>query len=89
MLQNLMVKLEPGDKCQYNNNFFLSFVKWKKGQSLKAFSINKMAESLGNRHEEITYVYELPFTERKQLCNILDMNKQWEILGKIILKLFL
>ena len=48
-----------------------------------------MAESLGNRHEEITYVYELPFTERKQLCNILDMNKQWEILGKIILKLFL
>lgn len=28
------------------------------------------------------YVYELPYTERKELCDIIDMNEKWEELGK-------
>ncbi|RXG53478.1 Serine/threonine-protein kinase pelle [Armadillidium vulgare] len=34
----------------------------------------------GNR-TEYKYIYELPYTERKCLCNILDINDQWERLG--------
>lgn len=30
------------------------------------------------------YVYELPYTERKELCDIIDMNEKWEELGKYI-----
>jgi len=30
------------------------------------------------------YVYELPYSERKELCDIIDMNDQWEELGKYI-----
>lgn len=28
-----------------------------------------------------TYIYELPYTERKEICNIIDMNDKWEELG--------
>lgn len=34
------------------------------------------------KQEEIKYVYDLPYTVRKRLCNILDSNNQWETLGK-------
>lgn len=30
----------------------------------------------------VKYVYQLPYSERMQLCRILDMNDKWEILGK-------
>lgn len=30
----------------------------------------------------ITYVYELPYSERKNFCDIIDMNEKWEELGK-------
>lgn len=28
------------------------------------------------------YVYELPYSERKEFCNIIDLNDKWEDLGK-------
>lgn len=31
--------------------------------------------------QEVKYVYDLPYTERKLLCNILDSNYDWEKLG--------
>lgn len=31
-----------------------------------------------------TYIYELPYSERKELCNIIDINGKWEELGKYI-----
>lgn len=33
--------------------------------------------------KNIKYVYQLPYSERMQLCRILDMNDKWEILGKL------
>lgn len=30
------------------------------------------------------YVYELPYTERKEFCNIIDLNDKWEELGKCV-----
>nr|AKJ26285.1 pelle [Eriocheir sinensis] len=33
------------------------------------------------QQQEVKYVYDLPYTERKQLCNILDSNNDWERLG--------
>ena len=35
----------------------------------------------GDQSSSVKYVYELPYTERKMLCNILDMDDQWERLG--------
>ncbi|XP_018014504.2 pelle-like serine/threonine-protein kinase pik-1, partial [Hyalella azteca] len=35
----------------------------------------------GNQQSSVKYVYELPYTERKMLCSILDMDSQWERLG--------
>ncbi|XP_025191392.1 serine/threonine-protein kinase pelle isoform X2 [Melanaphis sacchari] len=34
-----------------------------------------------------TYIYELPYTERKELCNIIDMNDKWEELGGKYMKI--
>lgn len=28
------------------------------------------------------YIYELPYREKKMVCNILDINDKWEELGK-------
>lgn len=28
------------------------------------------------------YVYEMPYCERKEFCNIIDLNDKWEELGK-------
>ena len=39
----------------------------------------------GKQSDTKMYVYELPYTERKKLCSILDMGNQWEILGKLML----
>lgn len=36
----------------------------------------------GNRVKQCKYVYDLPYKERKELCSILDINNQWEKLGK-------
>lgn len=30
------------------------------------------------------FIYELPYTERKEFCNIIDINDKWEELGKYI-----
>lgn len=30
------------------------------------------------------YIYDLPYTERKEFCNIIDMNDKWEELGKYV-----
>lgn len=35
-----------------------------------------------NTKKPITYVYELPYRERKKFCDIIDMNEKWEELGK-------
>nr|APU52028.1 interleukin-1 receptor-associated kinase-1 [Penaeus penicillatus] len=32
-------------------------------------------------NQEVKYIYDLPYTERKLLCNILDVNNVWEKLG--------
>lgn len=37
-----------------------------------------------NLKKTLTYVYELPYSERKELCDIIDMNYKWEELGKYI-----
>uniref|UniRef100_A0A2S2RB22 non-specific serine/threonine protein kinase n=1 Tax=Sipha flava TaxID=143950 RepID=A0A2S2RB22_9HEMI len=34
-----------------------------------------------NMKKPITYVYELPYRERKKFCDIMDMNEKWEELG--------
>jgi len=34
---------------------------------------------------KITYIYELPYAERKEFCNIMDMNDKWEELGNELL----
>ncbi|XP_045604643.2 uncharacterized protein [Procambarus clarkii] len=39
-----------------------------------------MSRSQDTSHE-VKYVYDLPYTERKLLCNILDSNYDWEKLG--------
>ncbi|XP_069988358.1 uncharacterized protein [Penaeus vannamei] len=33
------------------------------------------------KNQEVKYIYDLPYTERKLLCNILDVNNVWEKLG--------
>jgi len=45
--------------------------------------------AMGNIDLKIThiYVYELPYTERKEFCNIIDINDKWEELGKYIVNL--
>lgn len=30
------------------------------------------------------FIYELPYTERKEFCNIIDINDKWEELGNYI-----
>jgi len=41
---------------------------------------------MGNVDLKVThvYVYELPYTERKEFCNIIDINDKWEELGKYV-----
>ncbi|XP_022180102.1 serine/threonine-protein kinase pelle-like isoform X2 [Myzus persicae] len=34
-----------------------------------------------------TYIYELPYAERKEFCNIIDMNDKWEELGGNYMKI--
>ncbi|XP_060876745.1 serine/threonine-protein kinase pelle-like [Metopolophium dirhodum] len=36
---------------------------------------------------KITYIYELPYTERKEFCNIMDINDKWEELGGCHMKM--
>ncbi|CAI6360567.1 unnamed protein product [Macrosiphum euphorbiae] len=36
---------------------------------------------------KITYIYELPYAERKEFCNIMDMNDKWEELGGYYMKI--
>lgn len=36
----------------------------------------------------IIYVYELPYCERKEFCDLIDMNEKWEELGKYLNKLW-
>ncbi|XP_034941995.1 pelle-like serine/threonine-protein kinase pik-1 [Chelonus insularis] len=37
-------------------------------------------------HEKIKYIYDLPFRERTELCNILNQNSTWEQLAGIWMK---
>ncbi|XP_029346631.1 serine/threonine-protein kinase pelle isoform X2 [Acyrthosiphon pisum] len=36
---------------------------------------------------KITYIYELPYAERKEFCSIMDMNDKWEELGGYYMKI--
>lgn len=38
-----------------------------------------------NTKKTFVYVYDLPYTERKELCDIIDMNDKWEELGKCLI----
>lgn len=40
-----------------------------------------------DRSREVKYVYDLPYLERKQLCNILDSDNSWEKLGGMYMEL--
>lgn len=31
-----------------------------------------------------TYIYEMPYSEREELCNIIDINDKWKELGKYV-----
>lgn len=35
-----------------------------------------------NNKKPNVFIYELPYTERNQFCNIMDMNGKWRELGK-------
>lgn len=46
------------------------------------FIANILTMSDRNLKKSNIYVYELPYTERKEFCNIIDLNDKWEELGK-------
>lgn len=45
---------------------------------------------MSNNDEKKTniYVYKLPYTERKEFCDIIDLNDKWEELGKYMLLMY-